>query len=691
MLLSDLNQNVSILKGIGKKSVAQLRGIGITTVSDILQHYPRAYEDRKKKVPLGKSTEGRPVNTVATIIAHNYFGRLNNKTLKVQIEDDTATASLVCFGRNFLARSLHVGMQIRVYGSFQYSFGELQSSRFEFEAVGAETNSQFDKLLPVYPLTADLTQSFFRKTILQAVSRFAGTLSSELPDSMIDTYGLLSKSDAIRTIHQPQSVEASVKARETLVREELFHLQLKVLAKKPGSRQRRESRPPLDTSLQRDVINNLPFELTADQKKVIGEINVDLASQAIMARLLQGDVGSGKTLVALLSAAAVIKTGGQVAIMAPTELLAAQHATNAAALFEQYSINVAFISGTVTGAARDILLSKIASGDVQLLIGTHAMFTGDVILSNLQYIIIDEQHKFGVLQRSQLIRKGRDPDVLLMTATPIPRTLTMTVFGDLSVSSIHTMPAGRIPVRTHLVKEGNETKAYEFVRKELAAGKQAYFIYPLIEQSDKIELKDTISAYEELRKNIFPEFTCALLNSRVEEEQKEAVMSNFSEGRIDVLVATSVVEVGVDVPNATCLVIHHAERFGLSSLHQIRGRVGRSNLQSYAFLIYSTSITETGKQRLMVMKNSGDGFHIAEEDLKIRGPGDLTGVKQAGFMRLKIADLVSDLDILKQAREDLMQILKKDPALSKPEHRILKTISERSGDSNDKIMEGSTI
>jgi ATP-dependent DNA helicase RecG len=428
------------------------------------------------------------------------------------------------------------------------------------------------------------------------------------------------------------------------------------------------------TILQQQLIQRLPFTLTADQDHVLEEINQDLQQPVVMTRLLQGDVGSGKTLVAFLAALPCIEAGHQVAFMAPTELLAQQHAENAAIFLEPLGIRIAILTGTLRSEQRGLLLDSLARGEIDIAMGTHALFSSDVTFHSLGLVIVDEQHRFGVVQRLSLVEKGDLPDLLLMTATPIPRTMALTVFGDLDISTIKTLPPGRKPVETHLAREGNEEKVYRWIEKEIRKGRQAYFVYPLIRQSDKMELKNAEDMFHDLDTNIFPEFSLGLIHSQLPEQEKEETMGKFVSGSLDILVSTSVVEVGVDVPNATCMVIEHAERFGLAALHQLRGRVGRSSYQSYAFLVFSESLTETGKKRLMVMKECNDGFVIAEEDLKMRGPGEITGTRQSGDYGFRIADPAADETILLQAREEARNRLQEDRALSTPDNKVIRRV-----------------
>ncbi|HWP67864.1 MAG TPA: ATP-dependent DNA helicase RecG, partial [Rectinemataceae bacterium] len=395
-----------------------------------------------------------------------------------------------------------------------------------------------------------------------------------------------------------------------------------------------------------------------------------------MARLLQGDVGSGKTIVALLAALHTVERGGQAAIMAPTELLARQHAATAARLIEPLGVRLAFLSGNVDDSARPPLLTALKEGAIDIVIGTHALFSADVTYKSLQFVVIDEQHKFGVMQRIALYRKGDIPDTLMMTATPIPRSLALTLFGDLAVSSIKSLPPGRKPVKTHLAKQGNESKVYEFVRGLLAEGRQAYFVYPVIGESDKASLKNAEDMAELLSTKIYPEYSVSLLHSKLKEDKKRKIMDDFVGGVTNILVATTVVEVGVDVPNAAAMVIEHAERFGLSALHQLRGRIGRSEHQSYCFLVYSSDISEDAVQRLKALYSTVDGFTLAEEDLKIRGPGELLGRAQSGSLRLLIANPLLDYDLLKEARADASAIVKNDPDFLSAAHAVYERVLE---------------
>ena len=471
----------------------------------------------------------------------------------------------------------------------------------------------------------------------------------------------MEKHRALRAIHFPESKVELESARRSLIYEELFYYQM-ALGKsrwKRKSIEKRRLKPPFN--LKEKLLKKLPFPLTSDQEKVLLEIEKDLFSAHPAARLLQGEVGSGKTHVAFLACLDVIESGEQVAFMAPTELLARQHADTAAGIFEPLGVKIGFLSGSIKEKARQKLRRALAGQEIDILIGTHALFSEDIRYKKLGLVVVDEQHRFGVRQRQAILEKGNHPDLLLMTATPIPRTLTMSIYGDLELSEIRELPEGRKPVLTHLTRQGNEEKVYERVRLEVRKGRQAYFVYPLIEESGMKELKDAESMYRKLAREVFPDFRVELIHSRVPEDRQRLIMYAFTSGKVNILVATTVMEVGLNVPNATCIVIEQAERFGLSSLHQLRGRVGRGNEQSFAYLIYGRELTAEGVRRLKIIKTTNDGFEIAEEDLKIRGPGNLLGFQQAGFFKLGLADLWRDRSVFLTARKDVYELLENDP------------------------------
>ena len=660
MLLAELTQSVGTLAGIGPRSMSALEKLDIRAHRDLLSYLPRSYLDRTMQRPLRDHAIGE-VNTIATILDHGYLGYGRSRTLKVTIQDETAHAVLVCFGRNFLERSLTKGRIIRLAGRFQFQYGELQATKFDFEPIESP-QLLFGRVLPIYRLRQGIAQKSLRSALEQCLSVSAGLLTDELPEELRARHNLISIDQALRAIHFPRSMAEQLAARQRLAFGELFRLQLVLAARRQRRRQAGGIAP---TALQQRVIESLPFALTSDQQAALQQILHDLSAETPMTRLLQGEVGSGKTLVALLAALPRIEQGQQAAFMVPTELLAFQHSATTRSLLEPYGLRIATIASALRVSERRSRLEALAAGEIDLLIGTHALISADVQFRQLGIAIIDEQHRFGVMQRGALPIKGERPDLLLMTATPIPRTLALTLFGDMQVSSLRTLPKGRKPIETHLTRYGNEQRVYDRVRQELRAGRQAYCIYPIIEQSEKLELRDAESMFELLRTKLFAGFRLELIHSRVPEEQKRERMARFGRGEIDLLVSTSVIEVGVDVPNATCMVIEHAERFGLAALHQLRGRVGRGTHKSYAFLIYDSEPSDNAKQRLKLMLRETDGFEIAEADLQIRGPGELGGARQAGWPRFRVARFPEDIALVRIARREATALIEADPQLER--------------------------
>ena len=706
MKLAEIHNAVSSLAGVGPATAALFANLNIFTVGDLLQFFPRDYEDRTKRLSIADAyRQNAKAHTIAQVIGHEWFGYGRMKTLKLIMSDGSLRAEVVAFNRAFLEKSLPIGSIIALTGKFEEKYGRIQCTSFDAEKIAPSGNlDEFQaqpvpgsKVFPLYHLTEGLSQKIVYKAMSAALATYSLGIENEIPDDLIAKHGLLSKTQALRQIHTPETMQQAMDAQKTLAYEELFLFQ-QTLARRAIAH--RGKLPALDLTQsaqpvqkpvsledfsktlsprQKQLLDRLPFPLTDDQRAVIAQMNDDIdknyaaahenARPFAMRSLLQGDVGSGKTLTAFFVCLRVIDYGSQCAFMAPTELLARQHAENAARQLEALNVRVAYLTGNVKSAGRRQLLDALKTGDIDLVIGTHALFSKDVQYHDLALAVIDEQHRFGVMQRSAIVDKGRtstnailrEPNLLMMSATPIPQTLALTVFGDLDVLSIHTMPVGRKPVQTYLVRAGNERNAYEAVRKELATGHQAYFVYPAIEKnlmsdddgtSQKTALKSAEESFAFLREQVYQGFSAALIHSRIAEDEQNRILTDFRAGKIQILVATTVVEVGVDVPNATCMVIEQADRFGLAELHQLRGRVGRGSAQSFCFLIYSKNITETGIARMKALRESTDGFVIAEEDLRLRGPGEITGTAQSGELTFAIADPVRDKDLMAQARID---------------------------------------
>lgn len=705
MKVSEILTPVSSISGIGPQLTKILAKVNIFTVGQLLQYYPRDWEDRSKKVPLKLFAQQSKINTVAKVIRQEWFGYGNMKTLKVLVDDGTATAELVCYNRAFLEKVLIPGKIFTITGSFFVKYNSLQSMNFEATPMELGENENILSALPlntgiisIYPLTEGLTQKALHKAISQALQQYAHGIEDEIPQDIIESRKLMTKQQAIKFIHQPETIEQAVLARQTLVYEELFNYQ-SIIVKRAYDRKGFIKINPDGSSITKDYtsiskqefedslsplqlqfLKSLPFPLTQDQQSVIYEMddeidrsykeheqvlnNLERGSPPpvrptfTMSRLLQGDVGSGKTLVSLFICLRIISWKGQCALMAPTEILARQHAETTANLLGKLGVRTAFLTGNIKSAGRTQLLKALKAGEIDVIVGTHALYSAQTEYKDLKLAIIDEQHRFGVLQRQAIIEKGRsvehnvtfEPNVLMMSATPIPQSLALTIFGDLDISTIHTMPDGRKPITTYLVKEGNEINAYEAVRKELEKGHQAYFVYPAIDSDENI--KSAERAFEHLSKNIYPQYKCALVHSKVDEDEQIKILQSFHDGTIQVLAATTVIEVGVDVPNATCMVIEQADHFGMAQLHQLRGRVGRGCIQSYCFLIYSKNITDNGIERMKALRQSTDGFYISEQDLKTRGPGEINGTLQAGTLAFHLADITRDMSIMNDARTD---------------------------------------
>jgi len=682
VFVGSLEQKVSELTGVGKKTAMDYANIGVENFCDLISNAPRGYEDRSHKVCIGQAPDGSWVNTIVRVESVSSFGR-GRKDVKIVVRDQFSghKAFLMGFNRAFLLKTIFPGAFYHLYACVGKFGTALQSSQFELKPINEVQVSNETALdmvldggiLPVYSLSGSLTQKAIRRDVKAVLAKYAKDIEDELPPRLIEKYSLMPLSDAFCELHFPSSEKALKSARRSLAFREVFYLQLES-KRHPIEGRWQAPIPRVILESERRFIEALPFELTVDQCKVLDEIRSDMAKEESMNRLLQGDVGSGKTLVAWVSALHAISQGCQVAFMAPTELLARQHAQVAFSLFKGIGLNIAYLDGEVHGKPREALLKELSLGNIDLLIGTHALFSKDVVYKNLRYVIIDEQHRFGVEQRESLLAKGIDPHVLLMTATPIPRTLALTVFGNLNVSTIRTMPKGRLPIVTYLVDESRRDEMYSAVGVEMKRGHQAYFVYPRIDDEGNSALRDVQTMYEFLSRVKYSSFKGSLIHSRLPEEEKLNILDRFASGEIDFLVSTSVVEVGIDVPNATCMVVEHSEMFGLSALHQLRGRVGRSNLQSWCFLAYERTISDDGKKRLSVLKRTNDGFEIAEEDLKIRGPGELTGLRQSGFLHLKYANLETDVSMMAVARDEVSSILENDPGLLTMDNAVIRKV-----------------
>ena len=672
----DLRESVTSLKGVGPKKAEALKKLGISTMEDLVFFLPRSYEDRRNRVDISDAAEDQ--NSVVTgevkLVVNDRYRGGRKQMLRLLVEDGTGSMEVVFFNAKYLQHSFRTGRKYTFFGKVTRNFGKMQMIHPEFsDADGME-----DGILPVYPLTKGISQREMRtwqKSLKRAYSMAEDILSSEA----VERNRLCSLSYALENVHFPQEKQKLLEAKYRLIFDELLILQTGLFMARQNVTDGRNGiafSPEADTGR---YIESLPYPLTGAQQRCVEEIERDLESSTAMNRLVQGDVGCGKTAVAEIAMYKAVKSGYQAVLMAPTEILAAQHFDGISRAFEAHGIRTAFLTGSLKAAQKREVLEQIATGEAQVIIGTHAVIQPDVEFSRLGLVITDEQHRFGVRQRVKLREKGENPNVLVMTATPIPRTLSVILYGDLDVSIIDELPPGRQQTVTRCLKSEKRGECYDFVEQQLKQGRQAYVVTPLIEESETLDAKSAEQVAAELEKR-FRGYSVELIHGVMSQDEKDRIMESFSRGETDVLVATVVIEVGINVPNATVIVIENSERFGLAQLHQLRGRVGRGSHRSYCFLILDGG-SEIAEKRGQIMEASSDGFFIAEEDLKLRGPGEIFGTRQHGLPDLAITDLSKHMKILEQAKEEAKAMLADDPALDAPEHsafrrRITKLFGE---------------
>lgn len=674
----NLSKEIQYIKGVGPARAAALGKIGIKTVIDLIYYFPRDWVDRSKIKTINKVVLGEK-ETVKGVVVSKETKQVRNrlKITQVLIQDDRGYIAGIWYNQPYMEKVFNKGDTVMFHGKVEMFRGAFQMATPEYEVIqggggrgegGGEpstVNSQqstdpddllnLNRIVPIYPLTENISQKQFRKIIKFTIDNYLKYTGDALPEKIRQKYSLMGLRDSLLNAHFPDDAKKLEEARRRLIFEEFFFLQYALAARKRGLKLKQAPVFRAAGAFEK-VPGNLPFTLTNAQKRVLEEIKNDLASGKPMNRLIQGDVGSGKTVVALLSSIVAADSGFQSAIMAPTEILASQHMRTISAIIEGTDIKVELLLGGTKKKQRDEILAGLKSGATHILIGTHALIVDDVEFKNLGLITIDEQHRFGVMQRAKLAEKaGNLPHTLIMTATPIPRTLSMTVYGDTDISIIDELPPGRKPIQTVLFADTEKTRLYNFIEERLKEGAQVYAVYPLVEESEKLDLKSAIQMQKEWAAR-FANYKTSIVHGQMQKQERDAAMADFKDKKIQILVSTTVIEVGIDVPNASVMVIEHAERFGLSQLHQLRGRVGRGEVKSYCILIGDPH-TEDGFKRLNIMLNTQDGFKISEEDLIIRGPGEFMGVRQHGLPEFKIASIIKDKDILQLSKDAAVSII----------------------------------
>lgn len=666
-----INESIQYVKGIGPKKAEKLNKLGIYTIKDLLYYFPRQFEDRSviKKIAQLEDEEKVTVKALITNI-ESYTPKKGMTITRIDVKDDTGFAKLTFFNREYIKNTFRVGDSILAFGKVKKNgrFVELNSCELEYLSTSPKN---IGKLMPVYPLSYGITNKDIMNTVRMVFESKDIKIPEYMPEYLLKKYRLCGIDYAIKNIHFPKDKESLKVALYRLIFEELLVLQLGLFMYKGGNSNEKGILFKRDQRLD-EVLESLPFSLTRAQNRALNEIIDDMCSEKVMNRLVQGDVGSGKTVVALLALAECVFNGYQGALMAPTEILAQQHYESFTETFEDIGINVELLTGSVTKKQKEGILQRTRDGEIDILIGTHALIEDNVEFKNIGLVITDEQHRFGVRQRGKLSSKGTSPDILVMTATPIPRTLALILYGDLDISIIDELPPGRQPIETIAVEKKKRDKVYNsLVRREVDKGRQVYIVCPLVEESESLDITSATETAEEIKRDFFPDLRVGLLHGKMKSSEKDAIMTAFKNHELDILVSTTVIEVGVNVPNSTLMIIENAERFGLAQLHQLRGRVGRGKHQSYCVLIYGSN-SEVCRKRMGIMEETNDGFKISEKDLEIRGPGEFFGTMQHGVPELKVANLFKHMKILKTVQQEARIIIGEDPTLDFKEYRGLK-------------------
>ena len=662
----DLQKSVQYLKNVGPSRVKILNKLNIQTLQDLITYFPRNYEDRGIAKRLSDCKDGEEAlvkATAVTKVSETFAGRL--KIYRLVVRDGENPCTIIWYNQSYVKNIFKIGQTYNFYGKVDIKSGRYEMKSPIFDESGVNKNT--GKIIPIYPLTYGISQNTIRKIIENGVEEVYGNLVETIPDYIIKKYKLMDLNEAIKKIHFPDNKNDFMRARYRLVFEELLSFQLALLHIKQSYQTDEKGITFSKDIKMSDVINTLPFNLTNAQKRVLEEINQDMEGLKPMNRLLQGDVGSGKTIVSIIAAYKAVKSGYQAAILAPTAILAAQHMENFQKTLNKFGIKCELLVSSITKKNKKIIKDKLNSGEIDILIGTHAMLEEDVSFKNLGLVVTDEQHRFGVKQRAKIVSKGNNPDVIVMSATPIPRTLALILYGDLDISIINELPPNRKKIDTFAVGKSFEERVNHFIEKQLNEGRQCYIVCPLVEENEEMNLKSVTELAEKLQKETFSQYRVEFLHGKMKPKEKDDIMLRFKNGKIDILISTTVIEVGVDVPNANIMVIENSERFGLAQLHQLRGIVGRGEYKSYCILKFEGK-GKVVQERMKIMCQTNDGFVISEKDLELRGSGDFFGTAQHGIPEMKIANLFEDIDVLKTVQDLSMKIMNEDANLEKDEN-----------------------
>lgn len=675
----DLLKDVKYIKGVGPERVKSLNKLGIYTLEDLITYYPRTYEDRSKVKKMDELENGEEglIEAICVSRISEIRIRKNMTIYKLIVRDETATCEITWFNMPYLKTKFKIGNRYKFFGKVKRTASKIEMNSPIFEE--AENSINTGKIIPIYPSIYELTQNTLKNIMNNGIKMVYGNLGETLPEYLLKEYNLIDINKAIKNIHFPENFEEYNKARQRLVFEELLILQLALLKLK-NSYAVDETGIAFNKNVHiSDVINTLPFKLTRAQTKVLEEIDSDMESAKPMNRLLQGDVGCGKTAVSIIASYKAVKSGYQVAIMAPTAILAKQHLENFRKMLGQFNINCELLVSGLTKKQKEDILERLKAGEIDILIGTHALLEDNVEFKKLGFVVTDEQHRFGVRQRAKISSKGTNPDVLVMTATPIPRTLALILYGDLDISIINELPPNRQKIDTFAVRQNMEDRVNNFIKTQINEGRQAYIVCPLVEENEEIEAKSVLELAEKYKNQTFKEYKVEYMHGKLKPAEKDAIMEDFKNGEIDILISTTVIEVGVDVPNANIMIIENAERFGLATLHQLRGRVGRGKYKSYCILKYKGK-SDVIKQRMEIMTKTNDGFVVSEKDLELRGSGEFFGTKQHGIPEFKIANLFEDIETLKSVQSVAIKIIEEDSKLeSEKNARLKKQVNNKFG------------